>query len=171
MRGDETVFSKAYGLASMEYLVPNTTGTRFNVASVSKQFSALGIVKLHLAGKLSIDDTIDQFELTVPPMLLQPLVENSIKYAVNVQETGCVIDITTRLTEDALILSVSDNGPGIVNLVEGVSDGTKIEFSGVGLKNIFDRLQNVYGGEASVTIDNKKGKGLTVTIRLPRLKS
>ena len=61
MQGDDTVFSKAYGLASMEYLIPNTTGTRFNVASVSKQFSALGIIKLHLAGKLSIDDTIDKY--------------------------------------------------------------------------------------------------------------
>jgi len=61
MQGDDVVFSKAYGLASMEYLVPNTPGTRFNVASVSKQFSALGIVKLHLAGKLSIDDTIDKY--------------------------------------------------------------------------------------------------------------
>jgi len=61
MQGDDVVFSKAYGLASMEYLVPNTTGTRFNVASVSKQFSALGIIKLHLEGKLSIDDTIDKY--------------------------------------------------------------------------------------------------------------
>ena len=61
MHGDDVVFSKAYGLASMEYLVPNTTGTRFNVASVSKQFSALGIVKLHVAGKLSIDDTLDKY--------------------------------------------------------------------------------------------------------------
>ncbi|WP_067032198.1 serine hydrolase domain-containing protein [Allomuricauda sp. CP2A] len=61
MQGDEMVFSKAYGLASMEYLVPNTTGTRFNVASVSKQFSALGIVLLHLQGKLSVDDTIDAY--------------------------------------------------------------------------------------------------------------
>ena len=61
MQGDDVVFSKAYGLASMEYLVPTSTGTRFNVASVSKQFSALGIVKLHLDGKLSIDDTIDKY--------------------------------------------------------------------------------------------------------------
>ncbi|MBO0340476.1 MAG: serine hydrolase domain-containing protein [Bacteroidota bacterium] len=61
MQGDDVVFSKAYGLASMEYLVPNSTGTRFNVASVSKQFSALGIIKLHLAGKLSIDDTLDKY--------------------------------------------------------------------------------------------------------------
>ncbi|SDR01287.1 serine hydrolase domain-containing protein [Flagellimonas zhangzhouensis] len=61
MQGDQVVYSKAFGLASMEYMVPNATGTRFNVASVSKQFSSLGIVKLHLEGKLSIDDTIDKY--------------------------------------------------------------------------------------------------------------
>lgn len=61
MQGNKTVFSKAYGLASLEYLVPNSPGTQFNVASVSKQFSALGIVRLHLQGKLSVDDTIDRY--------------------------------------------------------------------------------------------------------------
>lgn len=61
MQDDKIVYSKAYGLASMEYLVPNSTGTRFNVASVSKQFSALGIVLLHLQDKISIDDTIDKY--------------------------------------------------------------------------------------------------------------
>ncbi|MDC6363603.1 MULTISPECIES: serine hydrolase domain-containing protein [Flavobacteriaceae] len=61
MQGDKTVFSKAYGLASMEYLVPNSPSTQYNVASVSKQFSALGIVRLHLQGRLSIDDTIDNY--------------------------------------------------------------------------------------------------------------
>ncbi len=52
------IFSKAYGLASLEYLVPNTTGTKFNIASVSKQFTALGIVRLHMEGKLSVDDDV-----------------------------------------------------------------------------------------------------------------
>ncbi|MFD2098905.1 serine hydrolase domain-containing protein [Flagellimonas iocasae] len=61
MKGDSIVFSKAYGLASLEYTIPNTPGTQFNVASVSKQFSALGIVLLHLQGKLSVDDTIDKY--------------------------------------------------------------------------------------------------------------
>ena len=61
MQGDDVIFSKAYGLSSMEYGVPNTTETLFNVASVSKQFSALGIVLLHLQGKLSVDDTIDKY--------------------------------------------------------------------------------------------------------------
>lgn len=52
------LYSKAYGLASLEYLVPNTPGTRFNIASVSKQFTAMGIVKLHLESKLSVDDDV-----------------------------------------------------------------------------------------------------------------
>ena len=60
------VFSKAYGLASLEYLVPNTYGTRFNIASVSKQFTAMGIVKLHLEGKLSIDDDISEYLPELP---------------------------------------------------------------------------------------------------------
>jgi len=58
MQDGKTVFSEAYGLASMEYLVPNTTGTIFNTGSVSKQFTAMGIVVLHQQEKLSIDDDI-----------------------------------------------------------------------------------------------------------------
>ena len=51
MKEGRLVYSKAFGLASMEYLVPNTPGTRFNIASISKQFTAMAIVKLHLTGK------------------------------------------------------------------------------------------------------------------------
>jgi len=60
------VLSKAYGLASMEYLVPNTYATKFNIASVSKQFTALGIVKLHIEGNLSVDDDIRQYLPELP---------------------------------------------------------------------------------------------------------
>ena len=58
MYDDQMLFSKAYGLASLEYLVPNSTGTIFNTGSVSKQFTAMGIVRLHVQGKLSVDDDI-----------------------------------------------------------------------------------------------------------------
>ncbi len=58
MMEESLVFSKAYGLASLEHLVPNSTETVFNLASVSKQFTAIGIVKLEEQGKLSIDDDI-----------------------------------------------------------------------------------------------------------------
>lgn len=58
MKNGRVVYSKAFGLASLEYLVPNSPGTRFNIASVSKQFTCMGIVLLDLQGKLSIDDDI-----------------------------------------------------------------------------------------------------------------
>ncbi len=58
MKNGKLVFSRAYGLASLEYLVPNNPDTRYNIASVSKQFTSMGIVLLHLEGKLSLDDDV-----------------------------------------------------------------------------------------------------------------
>ena len=66
MQKGRTVFSEAYGLASMEYLVPNTTGTIFNTGSVSKQFTAMGIVLLQQQGKLSVDDDIRKYLPELP---------------------------------------------------------------------------------------------------------
>ncbi len=58
MKNGETIYSKAFGLASLEYDVPNATTTIFNTGSVSKQFTAMGIVLLHERGLLSVDDDI-----------------------------------------------------------------------------------------------------------------
>jgi len=66
MQNGQTTFSKAYGLASLEYLVPNTPGTIFNTGSVSKQFTAMGIVVLHQEGKLSVDDDIRNYLPELP---------------------------------------------------------------------------------------------------------
>jgi len=61
MKKNEILFSKAYGLANIQYNVRNTTETIFNIGSVSKQFTAMGIVLLHLDDKLSIDDDIRKY--------------------------------------------------------------------------------------------------------------
>ncbi len=66
MKNDKIVFSRAYGLASLEYLTPNSPETIFNIASVSKQFTAMGIVLLHIQGKLSIDDDIRKYLPELP---------------------------------------------------------------------------------------------------------
>jgi CubicO group peptidase (beta-lactamase class C family) len=57
----EILFSKAYGLASLEYNIPNTLNTRFNIGSLSKQFTAMGIVLLEERNKLSFDDDIRKY--------------------------------------------------------------------------------------------------------------
>ncbi len=66
MKEGKVIFSKAYGLASLEYLVPNTPDTRFNIASVSKQFTCMGIVLLHLQGKISLDDDVRKYLPELP---------------------------------------------------------------------------------------------------------
>ena len=60
-KNGKTFFSKAYGLASLEYNIPNTVNTLFNIGSVSKQFTAMGIVLLEEQGKLSFDDDIRKY--------------------------------------------------------------------------------------------------------------
>lgn len=61
LKGDEVIFSKAYGHANIKYNIKNTEETIFNIGSVSKQFTAMGIVLLQLEGKLSFDDDIRRF--------------------------------------------------------------------------------------------------------------
>ena len=66
MKQGKVVFSRAYGLASLEYLVPNTPDTRYNIASVSKQFTCMGMVLLHLQEKLSLDDDVRKYLPELP---------------------------------------------------------------------------------------------------------
>ena len=60
-KNGKTIFSKAYGLASLEYNIPNTENTLFNIGSVSKQFTAMGIVLLEQQSKLSFDDDVRKY--------------------------------------------------------------------------------------------------------------
>lgn len=66
MKDGQTVYSKSFGLASLEYMVPNNNGTIYNLASVSKQFTAMGIVLLDLQGKLSVEDDIRKYLPELP---------------------------------------------------------------------------------------------------------
>jgi CubicO group peptidase (beta-lactamase class C family) len=61
MKGDKVLLRKAYGLADREWGVPNTVDTRFRIASISKTFTAVAILKLVEQNKLSLDDTLEKF--------------------------------------------------------------------------------------------------------------
>ncbi len=66
MKDGEIIFSNGYGLASLEYDVPNTDSTLFNIASVSKQFTAYGMAMLESQGKLSLEDDIREYLTELP---------------------------------------------------------------------------------------------------------
>ena len=96
----------------------------------------------------------------LPSLLLQPLVENAIKYAVAPSETGARISLSARTVQDRLKLVLSDTGPGMGSSVVPSS-------SGVGLANIRDRLQQAYGEDHSIEITENMPHGVVVTITVP----
>jgi two-component system LytT family sensor kinase len=105
-------------------------------------------------------------DVMVPSMLLQPLVENSIKHGLSSMVEGGSIYLRSRLSDSGLVIEVEDDGVGMAatQLVE--SRG-----AGIGMANISERLQVLYGDTARMTIDSNEGKGTLVRIRLPLLQA
>ncbi len=129
----------------------------------------LSIERIRFADRLKVVYDIDESvsKCSVPSLLLQPLVENSIKYSINAQEEGGTIWISARRAGTHLELSVRDDGPGIAQLADGEHRVGEFSFEGVGMQNIVDRLGSIYGDQASVVLRNHCGKGLEVSIQIP----
>jgi len=117
--------------------------------------------------KIAYDIQPEALQYEVPSLLLQPLVENAIKHAINIKEEGGTIRISAAVTDNRLSLSVADDGPGITSLEDGEITPDALKFSGVGVKNILDRLENLYGNTASLIMKNHKNCGLEVKLALP----
>jgi two-component system LytT family sensor kinase len=121
--------------------------------------------KLHVVKELDPAS----LDVVVPSMLLQPLIENSIKHGLSSKVEGGSIYLRSRLTDSRLIIEVEDDGVGM--------GGTQLEESsswtgmGIGMANIAERLQVLYGGTARMTIDSHEGKGTLIRIRLPLVES
>ena len=99
--------------------------------------------------------------LPMPPLLLQPLVENSIKHGLEPKVEGGRIDVSARRAGDQLVLEVRDTGAG---LSDTRSDGTRF-----GLVQVRERLATLYGTKASLELVNAEGAegGTRATLRLP----
>ena len=107
----------------------------------------------------------------LPAMLLQPLVENAIKYAVTPQEEGARITVSAKVLGHRLRVSVSDTGPGAQArgqrpLPDAVT-GRRTVSTGVGLPNIRNRLAQAYGDDHLFEIRTPPEGGFTVVIELP----
>jgi len=127
----------------------------------------LNIEKVRFEDRLRIDFDIEERASTglIPSLLLQPLVENSIKYAVSKNEHGGSISVKAKVFADELLIELSDDGPG-VPLVEGKLP----DFGGVGLRNFKARLEEIYGANhsCSFSVGADSGLcGLTINIRIP----
>ena len=105
-------------------------------------------MKARFADRLAVVSKIDPETLAafVPSFSLQPLVENAIKYGIMPRKEGGTITIATRRDGDRLAVGVSNDGPGLE------ADTQTLMVHGVGLKNVRNRLQSLYGSDGRLRV-------------------
>jgi len=120
--------------------------------------------------KLKVVKELDpaSLDIMVPSMLLQPLVENSIKHGLSSKIDGGSIYLRSQVSESHVTIEVEDDGVGMASaqLLErpaGLGQG------GIGMANVAERLKVLYGDTARMTVDSPDGSGTLVRLRLPIL--
>jgi two-component system, LytTR family, sensor kinase len=121
--------------------------------------------------KLRVVKELDpgSMDVMVPSMLLQPLIENSIKHGLSPKVEGGSIYLRSRLSDSRLIIEVEDDGVGMRGAQ--LQERSSWAGMGIGMANISERLQVLYGDTARMTIDSHEGKGTLIRIRLPLVES
>lgn len=123
----------------------------------------LEILKVRFPENLEIVENIadDVKDLKMPAMVLQPLIENSINYGYANSTSPLIIEINITKDAEFLIIKVRNNGPIIDHF-------NPKKQTGVGLTNLTQRLENLYGTTASFTLKNwDQGIGVENIIKIP----
>jgi len=123
----------------------------------------LNIEKVRFGERLTVQREIESRaqDGLVPSLVLQPLIENAVKYAITPREEGGTIRISAKVHQGALLITIADDGPGLGN-------GNSAQKScGVGLRNTRERLKELYGERQAVTLAPNDPHGLVITINIP----
>ncbi|HHP7239943.1 sensor histidine kinase [Longibacter sp.] len=122
----------------------------------------LDIEKIRFGDRLMIQEDVEPATLSalVPPLLLQPLVENAVRHGIMPHEEGGTLLFEARQVGERLLLRVADNGPGPPN-------ETDREGTGIGLSNTKARLGALYGDDYDLHLQRADGGGCVVRIEMP----
>jgi len=118
------------------------------------------------ADKLHVEKEIDPntLDVLVPSILLQPLIENSIKHGLEPRIHGGTVTLRSKLTGDRVLIEVADDGVG---MGDRPLTGVHSNGNGIGMKNVQERLEVLYGAQASFKVVSNPGRGTLVSIEIP----
>jgi sensor histidine kinase YesM len=146
-----------------DYLRTTLDATRQDLGTLGQEFTLLRryleIVSIRMGPRLAFSLSLPEElkDVRLPPMLVQPLVENAVKHGLEPKIEGGKIDVSAFRENDFVVLKISDTGLG-----DGSTKGT-----GVGLASIRERLAATYGDRARLSIEQTETKGVTVTVTIP----
>jgi two-component sensor histidine kinase len=124
----------------------------------------LDIEKVRFEDRLALEVDIEETakDALIPSLLLQPLIENAIKYGIARAEGGGHLKISAKVFAGDLLMEISDDGPGCELVNNNIPDA-----KGVGLRNTRERLATLYGKEHSIRLTHTDPHGLTICVRIP----
>ncbi|MFC5570655.1 sensor histidine kinase [Lysobacter yangpyeongensis] len=148
----------------IQYLRHSLPRTRDELATLDDELERalayLEILRIRMGQRLNVqvDVPTDLRGVRLPPMMLQTLVENAIKHGLEPRTAGGTVWIRARCADGVVSITVADDGEGFNAQTSG---------TGIGLKNIRERLQLVYRGQASLAVVANFPSGVAATINIP----
>ncbi|QGW67075.1 sensor histidine kinase [Lysobacter soli] len=129
-------------------------------AELERALAYLEILKIRMGSRLAVQvDVPESLRNTpLPPMVLQTLVENAIKHGLEPRTGGGTVWIRARRVDDVVAVTVADDGEGF---------NTKTSGTGIGLKNVRERLRLLYGASAALSVVANFPSGVAATISVP----
>ena len=145
------------------YLRATLAATREARTTLGREFEMmknfLSILQIRMGDRLQVDINLpnDLKDMTMPPMLLQPLIENAIKHGLEPKVEGGNITLQAKRAGDQLRICVIDSGMGFASNPS----------NGIGLKNVRERIEKLYGNAGSVSIEENQPSGTRVVLTVP----
>ena len=151
-------------LGALFHKVSSST-TRFEVPlaeelELVRDYLAIEEVRFRDRLRPRVSAPLETLDCLVPPLILQPIVENAVRHGISAVSTAGVLEVSASRDGARLRLVVRDDGPGL-------SAATKSPGSGTGLRNTRERLAQLYGERGLVSIADAPGGGTIVTVDIP----
>jgi two-component system LytT family sensor kinase len=136
---------------------------------LTDDYLAIEVVRFGEKLRVAKEIAEDTLGIVVPSMLLQPLIENSIKHGLEPRISGGTVTVRSRIAGDALVVEVEDDGVGMEpgTALESAASGLVRTGRGIGMRNVRERLKVLYGDAARIEVDSRPGRGTRVTLVLP----
>lgn len=136
--------------------------------------SYLEIQKFRYENRLKYEIDVDSsvMNFRIPPLIIQPLVENAVVHGVENKEDGVKVVVSIRRLEEMLEVRVKDNGMGMTperlqEVRESIMASEESEKNRIGLRNVYQRLVLTYGEKHGLNIDSTYGEGTLIIFTLP----
>ncbi len=145
------------------YLRTTLAANRAEQTTLAREFETLrhflGILQIRMEVRLAvhIDLPAELAGMPIPPMLIQPLVENAIRHGLEPKIEGGAISLSARRSGRQVTIVIADTGVGFGDATSG----------GIGLRNVRDRLRQLYGDAAWLDVEDNLPCGARVTLSLP----